>query len=698
MGDRHRRLRLASPLLLGRGVPPRLLSPWPESRIARGCPAPAPACRSASGPAVLRGSRVRAARRGPAGRLASLLAGLALAGSVFAACGSASTKPAATGRAQVLSGGTAYVAEPPGTPPNYIFPLISGSYYTNENVFDFQTLLYQPLYTFGVDNRPGVDYRLSLGTRPVYSDGDRVVTFSVRPWRWSNGERVDAADVIFWMNLLKANTADWAAYVPGGFPDNVLSYRAISRQTVRFRLAHAYNPTWFTDNELSQITPLPLAWDRTSLSAPAPTSTSKDRPDETTAGARAVYRFLNAEAEKVSTYATSPIWSVVDAPWRLQAISTDGRAVFVPNPTYSGPERPHLARVVELPFTSSAAEMVALRASSAIGGPGTSRSGLTVGYVPDSDLPADGSLRARGFRLEATYPFQFNYFEPNFNNPTVGPLFRQLYIRQAIQHLVNQAGWIRSFYHGLAVPTNGPIPTTPANPWADAAERHDPYPFDVGAAKALLAAHGWTVRPDGLDTCRRAGSGAGECGSGIAAGAPLRFTLLYPAGMTAIDLAVANFQAAARAAGIQIVLQEGTETEVTDTILSCQPSSPACHWQMGIYGVGWVYSPDHFPTGGEIFATGALGNVSNFSSRRIDRLIAATHVASPATEQAALDRYQDAVREDLPDFWEPSPGTMVALAGNLRGYEPNADLFLDPAQWYFVSAREGSRPVRGLGP
>ena len=80
---------------------------------------------------------------------------------------------------------------------------------------------------------------------------------------------MSARDVIFWMNLLKANRDDWASYVPGGFPDNVTSVTAPNATTVQLHLDAAYNPIWFTYNELSQITPLPLAWDRTSLSQPA---------------------------------------------------------------------------------------------------------------------------------------------------------------------------------------------------------------------------------------------------------------------------------------------------------------------------------------------------------------------------------------------------------------------------------------------
>ena len=91
--------------------------------------------------------------------------------------------------------------------------------------------------------------------------------------------------------------------------------------------------------------------------------------------------------------------------------------------------------------------------------------------MPDTDVPQAPALRSQGYRLSAFYPYGFDYFEPNFNNPVVGPVLRQLYFRQAFQHLVNQTGWIRAYYQGLGVPTYSPVPAQPSNPYANAAAR-----------------------------------------------------------------------------------------------------------------------------------------------------------------------------------------------------------------------------------
>jgi len=621
-----------------------------------------------------------------------LLAFVTLTSVALTACTSRATGPrqvATNGSAAggaIVTGGTAFFAEQPETPPDYIFPLVSGQYFTVTNTADFQTLLYEPLYWFGDKARTSIDYTLSIGNAPVYSDHDRVVTISLKHYRWSDGEAVSARDVIFWIDLLKANPDDWASYVPGGFPDNVTSATAPAPTTVRLMLNASYNPVWYTYNELSQITPLPIAWDRTSLSAPAPSPAAVDLPDTTPSGARAVYDFLNAQAGRVASYASSPLWSVVDGAWKLVSLTTDGQATFVPNRSFSGPDKPHLARFVELAYTSAAAELSVVRAGPSVGGPGSSSSGdqISVGYVPDNDLPQSQALRSQGYQLVAWYPFQFDYFEPNFNNPTVGPILRQLYFRQAFQHLVDQQGWIHAYYGGLGVPTYGPVPASPHNPYSDAKAVVDPYPFSVLAAKSLLADHGWKVVANGLTTCARSGTGPGDCGKGISAGEGLSFTLMYPSGLPYTDGSMVDLQSVAKQVGIEIALRQVPPGTIALTILSCSPRQAACNWELGQYGTGWVFEPDHYPSGEEIFQTGALGNVSNFSDPTTDALVAATTTAPAAGAKAALDAYQDRVRLELPNFWQPSPGTLVTVQSNLHGFVPNAYGFISPEEWYFA--------------
>jgi hypothetical protein len=45
-------------------------------------------------------------------------------------------------------------AEAPATPPTYIFPLLSSPYSSTENLADFYTLMFLPLYWFGNNGEP----------------------------------------------------------------------------------------------------------------------------------------------------------------------------------------------------------------------------------------------------------------------------------------------------------------------------------------------------------------------------------------------------------------------------------------------------------------------------------------------------------------------------------------------------------------
>jgi peptide/nickel transport system substrate-binding protein len=304
--------------------------------------------------------------------------------------------------------------------------------------------------------------------------------------------------------------------------------------------------------------------------------------------------------------------------------------------------------------------------------------------VPDTDVPQGPSLKSQGYRLLDFYPYGFDYFEPNFNNAQVGPILRQLYFRQAFQHLVDQTGWIHAYYEGLGVPTYSPVPAQPANPYADAQANVNPYPYSVSAARQLLSGHGWKVASGGLTTCARPGIGPSECGAGIARGKALQFSLMYPDGMSSTDGAMTDLQSVAKQVGIEITLKQVPTSTIDSEIEPCTEGTSACSWQLGQYGAAWVFAPDHYPTGEEIFQSGALGNVNNYSNRGIDKLIEATTKVSTAGSQAALNAYANAVRLQLPDFWQPSPGTLVTVQSNLGGVAPNAYGFINPEEWYFT--------------
>ncbi len=610
----------------------------------------------------------------PIKRRGSAVIATTVAAITLAACGSGAPSSSSSSSTTKVKGGVATFAEGPGANPNYIFPLTPGTNFSINNLADFQVLMYRPLYWFGSGSKAEINYPYSLAKPPVYSNNDQTVTVTLNPnYKWSNGESVDAQDVIFWMNLVKANKANWAAYVPGAFPDNIVSYKASGKDTVVFQLDKSYNPTWFTYNELSQITPLPLAWDKTSLTALPPTAATpvSSLPDQTASGAKAVYNFLNTQAGQLATYATSPIWSIVDGPWKLQSFTTQGKAVFVPNPTYGGPIKPSLSEFVELPFTSSSAEFNVLRSG-----------GITYGYIPVSDLAQKTTLAQEGYTLQPWNLFGFNYWVENFNNPTVGPIFKQLYFRQAFQHLIDQQQWIQSFLHGLGVPTYSPVPTAISNPFADSVSKSGMYPFSVSAAKTLLTSHGWKVVANGTTVCAKPGTAANECGAGVAANTPLTFNLQYASGLTSLSQEMQALKSTAASVGITINLSQAPFNQVITVASPC--SGASCTWQMENWGGGWSYGPDYEPTGGELFSSTSGTGFGNVNPKT-NQLINETHTAPTTQAQAALNTYQNYMVQQLPVVYQPAPPYQLSeISNKLKGVSQSPYANMNPETWYFV--------------
>ena len=129
--------------------------------------------------------------------------------------------------------------------------------------------------------------------------------------------------------------ATWGGYGgPTQFPYNLKSYTAVNPNTIKFVLKAPINPTFFDDNGLDYISPIPQhAWDKESVNGPI------GNYDMTPAGAAKVVAFLQKQASDTTTYTTNPLWKVIDGPWELQSFGgASSPDVFVPNPSFSGTE------------------------------------------------------------------------------------------------------------------------------------------------------------------------------------------------------------------------------------------------------------------------------------------------------------------------------------------------------------------------
>ena len=270
--------------------------------------------------------------------------------------------------------------------PSYIFPFFPPADATNASEF-MQAELYRPLY-YTPDNQGtnAVNPQVSAALPPVWKNGGRTAVITLKNWSWSNGEQLDAKDLMFFLNMFKAEKQNYGLYIPGEIPDNIVSYKATGPRQVTITFNQVYSQQFLVLDQLSELTPMPMAWDMVSK------NTAGDC-DVSVSGCAAVYKYLLSQAKTPTSYPSNPLWQVVDGPWKLTSFGTDGSYTIVPNPTYGG-DKAKLAEVKYETFTNETSEYNVLRS----GGQ------LDVGFLPLQDAapkPANatvGATPSRAFR------------------------------------------------------------------------------------------------------------------------------------------------------------------------------------------------------------------------------------------------------------------------------------------------------------
>ena len=432
------------------------------------------------------------------GMLAVGVAALVLAAGCSGGGSSGSSVPAG---GTPVKGGTAVFAETPSTTPNYIFPFVASAYISDANIQDFQHLMYRPLYWFGSSGRPVANESLSLADPPVFNGAK--VTINLKHYLWSNGQPVTATDVMFWLNMEQAVPASYGAYT--GFPANVKDITVVSPTELTMTMLKPYNHTWFLYNDLSQITP-----DAGRLGPDRVGPEQLRGEGRRLPGGVQLPERAGQEPQHVRV-----LTAVVDRGRAVEAERVQPRRA-----PHHDPERVLLragqaaaGEFQEVPFPTDSAEYAALRSP----GSGTK---INVGYLPQGSAPARradaaaGSNPVKGYFLSPWPVWGINYFVVNYQSTVSGhaAIIKQLYFRQALEYLMNQAAVIRGPLHGYGVPTIGPVATNPVTSFlSPQGKTGNQYPFSPAKAKKLLTSHGWQVVPTGSAPARnRRSAGPGS--------------------------------------------------------------------------------------------------------------------------------------------------------------------------------------------
>ena len=371
--------------------------------------------------------------------------------------GAAIMSPAASATVGVEPSGVVAYAEAPGANPTSSFRSWAAHSSTN-NINQFQMLMFRPLYWFGLGASAAFELSLSLANQPVFSHGNRTVTITMKGWRFADGQVVNAQSVMFFLNMYKADPTAYCGYNAGdGIPDQVKS-AAGHDNTVRINFTTSVNPEWILDNYLSEITPMPDRWDRTSGSQLSTCASGSYGATNTNAACSAVLAYLTKEGSTTSTFPKAFWQGGVDGPWRLTAFSPTGNATFQPNTKYRGPQKAQIRFVKEIAFTSIQAEESDLL-----------NNDLSIGYIDPSVLTSPATAPGRvgpnwvalasHYSLVSGSAWSFNYAAYNFtssdpNAAAVG----QLYIRQALQYAVDQRSLIETVDKGYGSVIDSPLP------------------------------------------------------------------------------------------------------------------------------------------------------------------------------------------------------------------------------------------------
>jgi peptide/nickel transport system substrate-binding protein len=311
---------------------------------------------------------------------------------------------------------------------------------------------------------------------------------------------------------------------------------------------------------------------------------------------------------------------------------------------------------VGVPFTSNTAEWNSVKTGS-----------VDVGYVPQEDVPQLGTLKGIGYNYYGLPDFGSQFVAYNYKDTTgsFNAIVNQLYFRQAMQHLEDQAGQIKAYYNGAGSEAYGPIPAYPKSPFLPTTATTNPYPFNVQTAMTMLKDNGWTVTANGTDTCAKAGSASGDCGAGVPAGAKLAFNLIYNT-TPPIPQQVEDLASNAKAAGIEISLSGSNFNYMIANYNDAAAPANANKWAAEDFG-GETNST--YPTQFGFLNTGGSGQIGDFSNPTADGLI---NSSVSGSNPSAVTSEASYFTTNLPVLWQPVIDYVWAWKTNVSATDPSA--------------------------
>lgn len=570
-------------------------------------------------------------------RAATPLALLATAALLVTGCSAGADSAQSGGEKDTVS-----YALPVGTGPNWILPIASPDTMATHNSA-IKATLWPRLFEYnGANGTMGWDEKASAAESYEFSDDHLTVTVKLRDLDWSDGKPVTSRDVEFWVNLVKFNGEKTGGYSAGMIPDNITKFDIIDDKNFSITFDKVYNEEFLLANQLSLVYPMPShVWNKTSADGEVGDF------DKEAGTAAEVLDYLFSEAKDMKTYATNELWKTVSGPYEVKSWSDSGVVELTENTKYTGPDKPAIANVVFQPFTSADAEMNVVRSGE-----------IDYGYITSAQLTNEKQFTDNGYKVEPWEGWSITYMPYNFANPEMGPVYDQLYVRQALQHAVDQETISEVVWHGAAKPDYGPVPQASDTDYLSDTQKNNPYPFDLDAAAKLFADHGWKAGSDGTLECSDAGTGATQCGEGIDAGKKMEIVVSTQNGSQETDNMMSEIQSSLGKIGVKMTIDAKPLDSVLTEAQSCKTGEGECTWELAFFGTAgsWYFSA--YPTGERVFAKDTKWNAGQYDNPEAEKLITAM---TASTDPSIAKQYSEFLAKDLPVMWMPNPVYQVSV-------------------------------------
>lgn len=284
------------------------------------------------------------------------------------------------------------------------------------------------------------------------------------------------------------------------------------------------------------------------------------------------------------------------------------------------------------------------------------------GILPSPVAPGDlDALRASGHTLISGLRPAYTLVYLNLN----AAQFQDSAVRRALSLATNRGQIVQAVLAGQATPSDVPLP-----PGSFTGADHAAATFDIGAAKALLQADGWTPGAGGVLQRH---------------GIQLAFTLETTPDPQRVALAQA-LAAQWAAVGAQVRVQTQDSTTLLNNVLLPQK------YEAVLYG--WDPGPDADPFPAWHSSQRSAGsNLSNYASPRADQLLEAARSAPNASGRAAIfGAFVDQFRQDTPAIVLFFPRYVYATPQQLTLaplglLSTTADRFASVEQWSLDTRR-----------